>query len=399
MPSPITLRRTVLSGSGVFDSYSLFGKYSAEGLLHDRLNPALRISGLALQYEEDSGETIVDATSDPVGLALDRSQGVVTGPELVTNGTFNTDISGWSNTGAGGSISWTSGQMTVTGEVASFAIGSQSVTTVVGQWYLVTIDINTVTATDFCGLRKADDSGMGSNVVNLATGSPVSTGSYSSFFQATATTTWLGVQCNGVGTVVVDNVSAKKISGNHGSQSSASKRLTLQQVSSRWLWRGDGVDDHLLTALNPATSMTLIEVGTPDSGSENDVLMGSQPASDGRAYLSLDGSGFLAGGVGTQSASTIVDSTSTDIRSVRCGKAIRWNGSTVDLFLNTGSGLVNVYSAAQNGAANTTIAMMLMALNDNGSEVAAANSDSELFFAITAAMSESDIATVINSIL
>jgi len=74
----------------------------------------------------------------------------------------------------------------------------------------------------------------------------------------------------------------------------------------------------------------------------------------------------LAAGVGADGMATIVGS--TDIRSVKGVYGLRWDGSTVTLFRGT----TKDYSAAQNGAVNTTIPIMVLALNNNGAYANAA---------------------------
>ena len=49
-------------------------------------------------FQNANGTTPVTAVEQPVRLMLDRSRGLVLGSELVTNGTFDTDTTGWSNT-------------------------------------------------------------------------------------------------------------------------------------------------------------------------------------------------------------------------------------------------------------------------------------------------------------
>lgn len=54
-------------------------------------------SDLSTLYQDYTGLIPVTADGDPAGLMLDKSQGLELGPELVTNGTFDTDLNGWIN--------------------------------------------------------------------------------------------------------------------------------------------------------------------------------------------------------------------------------------------------------------------------------------------------------------
>jgi hypothetical protein len=94
------------------------------------------------------------------------------------------------------------------------------------------------------------------------------------------------------------------------------------------------------------------------------VAIGSQPASDGRCYIGLASDGSLAGGIGTQATSVIKGS--TDVRTDWVTGILTWDGSTVTLYQDG----VSVYSAAQSGAVNTTIDLMVGALNNNGTAAA-----------------------------
>jgi len=68
-------------------------------------------SDFSTLYQDSAGTTPVTAVEQPVGLMLDKSKGLVLGPELVTNGTFDTDT-GWTK-GTGWSIS--GGQASIDG--------------------------------------------------------------------------------------------------------------------------------------------------------------------------------------------------------------------------------------------------------------------------------------------
>jgi hypothetical protein len=64
------------------------------------------------------------------------------GPELVTNGTFDTDISGWTGTNSARTLSWSSGALRMTANVdGAFSQAYQTLAVEVGSVYLVTADI------------------------------------------------------------------------------------------------------------------------------------------------------------------------------------------------------------------------------------------------------------------
>ena len=58
-------------------------------------------SDMTTMFQDSAGTTPVTAVEQPVGLLLDKSKGLVLGPELVVNGTFDTNTAGWATGFAG----------------------------------------------------------------------------------------------------------------------------------------------------------------------------------------------------------------------------------------------------------------------------------------------------------
>ena len=113
----------------------------------------------------------------------------VTGTELVTNGTFDSDISGWTdNSGSGSSISWSSGTIYLDGAVA-YAKADQQITTVAGKTYVMSAEVS--------GQGGAETSQIwaGTAVNTSDLGFTVSSAAYNGVmtltFTATTTTTWI----------------------------------------------------------------------------------------------------------------------------------------------------------------------------------------------------------------
>ena len=127
------------------------------------------------------------------------------GSELVTNGTFDTDVAGWSNNGSG-TITWDAsggGRALITTD-ASYLGGTQTITTVVGE--LVTLKISTSTGSDTVGLRVGT-SAVGYEYILEA----FPDGSHTRSFIATTTTTFINLSTNGVSqTAYVDDISIFK---------------------------------------------------------------------------------------------------------------------------------------------------------------------------------------------
>jgi len=114
-----------------FNPYSLYAS-GAQGFWLDPFD-------FSTMFQDRAGTTPVTAAGQVTGMVLDKSKGLALGPELVTNGGFDSDTA-WTK-GAGWSIS---------DGVATFAGGananiSQSLTLVIGKTYRVTFTIpNTV---------------------------------------------------------------------------------------------------------------------------------------------------------------------------------------------------------------------------------------------------------------
>lgn len=130
--------------------------------------------------------------------------------ELVTNGTFDSDITGWTdNSAAGGAIAWNaSGYMDLI-DTTGNAIADQSITTVSGSIYKISID--KISAAGNLTIAIGTTSG-GSDVRYIV--ALTSAASYEYYFSAQGTTTYLRIVNSAAGTTTqVDNVSCT-LSGN-----------------------------------------------------------------------------------------------------------------------------------------------------------------------------------------
>lgn len=175
-------------------------------------------------YQDAAGTTPAATLGDVVGLVLDKSRGLALGPELVTNGDFASGTTGWTVTGGVGSQAVVSGELVLTPVISTPMYSTQSFTTVVGKWYRVTGSIVSVSGPpSFYGIRKADDASATVNVVSLKT----VVGSADAVFLATATTTYIVLQVNGIAsaaTATFDNISVKLLAGNHASQATTAQK-------------------------------------------------------------------------------------------------------------------------------------------------------------------------------
>lgn len=182
-------------------------------------------SDLTTLFQDNAGTTPVTAPGQTVGLMLDKSQGLVLGPELVTNGTFDTGITGWTKvTGTTDPISWDSvgKRIKVTNDLVYYAGGTQTLSgLVVGTSYIITATIseNTVDARiQISGLTGATSPSF-----------PPGGGNARFVFTATSTSHIIVIQNNQNtlgGISYFDNISVKLLAGNHATQATSAQRPT-----------------------------------------------------------------------------------------------------------------------------------------------------------------------------
>jgi hypothetical protein len=201
-------------------------------------------SDLTTLFQDSAGTTPVTAPGQPVGLMLDKSQGIALGPELVTNGNFASPT-GWT-VGTNWSIS---GGQLVGSSVPAFTVTSQSTAALVaGKTYEITYDVVAFTA----GVVRVVFSGG-----TQATGvSRSSTGSFREVLVANGGNNLIAIGSGSGGfTGSVDNISVKLLPGNHATQSTSASRPTyLIDGTGRPYLRFDGVDDGMVTpTITPGT--------------------------------------------------------------------------------------------------------------------------------------------------
>ncbi len=126
---------------------------------------------------------------------------VVIGPELVTNGTFDTDVSGWTHVGTGSSA-FVSGEIEVT--TAGAAGAYQTFTTETGKVYRLTWDYTADTATSV-SVRVGDGADLAGGIAIADTGDA------SVIFVALSTSTTVYIRNGGAGISYWDNISVKEI--------------------------------------------------------------------------------------------------------------------------------------------------------------------------------------------
>lgn len=206
-------------------------------------------SDFSTLFQDAAGTTPVTAVGQPVGLMLDKSKGLMLGPNLATNSTFDTDISGW--TVLSGNTSIWSGQRAFVGGGGSITGIYQDFPTVSGKFYRVSADVEYVSGSG-ARLRIVDGGGFlnsqDSNIIS--SGSGVAT----TYIRATGTTMRIILRASdstsGGPYAYFDNISIKEISGNHAfnsSGNSANFPVLQQDGTGRYYLAFNGVNQWLQT--------------------------------------------------------------------------------------------------------------------------------------------------------
>lgn len=235
--------------SGVFSPAALFASGS-QGFWYDP-------SDFSTMFQDSAGTTPVTAVEQPVGLILDKSQGLEVGNELVSNGDFSDGSTGWTNASIGtGTFSVAGSAATLTGtDGSNRGALRQAITCVVGRTYRVTAAVAGAQLNIAVGSATTLDGTGGVAVTNI--------GAVTFVVVASATTMYVKAwNIASGGTATIDNISVRELPGNHASQSTSASRPVLsakvnEVLNSRL---NGGVSGSPGTA---PTSWSYANVGTP----------------------------------------------------------------------------------------------------------------------------------------
>ena len=177
---------------------------------------------LATMFQDSTGTTPVTAVEQPVGLILDKSQGLAIGAELVTNGTFPVNLNGW--TIGDGTPTWVAPGAMRLDSTSARQSAYQDVPTVIGATYEIRATLSNFSAGGFAP-RLSVWSGA---FVSLLGSIGLSAGTFVGRFRATATTIRLQAYADLGGIANFDDISVRELAGNHASQSTAASRPTYR---------------------------------------------------------------------------------------------------------------------------------------------------------------------------
>jgi len=182
---------------------------------------------LTTAFTDTTGTTAISAMDQTYALHLDKSRGLALGTNLITNGDFNTDVSGWTLSGTAATFTWVLGaaRLTRTGT------GNSEVTkTLTG----LTVGNHYLLETNFLGSPS-----LLSDYAYIGIAGDFDQYAPSSFtFQATSTThdIHFGVWFvdGAIGDYVeFDNISVREIPGIHASQATGTARLKYKRSWSK----------------------------------------------------------------------------------------------------------------------------------------------------------------------
>jgi hypothetical protein len=268
--------RVGMLGSVSFNPAQLFNS-NEQGAWYDP-------SDRSTLFQDSNGITPVTATGDLNGLTLDKRLGLARGPELVTNGTFDTD-SDWTK-GTGWTI--TGGQASSDGTQTDFSNLRQDFTLVVGQTNILEFDL-TISAGS---LRRIL---VGSTSSTFAVASDYTTSGNGQKFYVNVKDTGTGVIFQASSDFVgsVGNVSVRSLAGNHARQETTAARLTYFIADNGdFVLQNDEIDDALVVNFpNMGSSCTVAFVTQGSIYLEEDITLNGAytlPQRDLLGYVAID---------------------------------------------------------------------------------------------------------------
>jgi hypothetical protein len=231
--------------------YSILQKYGTDA--HVYLPGIGVINGLTAGNYLDSAGTTAATVDNPVGLVLDAANSVL-GSEKVVNGTFDANTTGWGGSNANATLTWQSGGTALFQNVADFAyVKANPAITLTAGWYKVSFDVLTYSHTTASGVHI----GLGTTGNNVLS---IGSKSYITYIAGGTTEFQIRPNAVGVGTITIDNISVKEVTGIHAIQSTTANKPVLRITNGRYWWdMVDGTD--LLSATYPAgwESVTTID--------------------------------------------------------------------------------------------------------------------------------------------
>jgi hypothetical protein len=285
-------------------------------------------------YKTSTDGGNVSTNDDPVGLILDDhawgrsslSTIIASATELVTNGQFSVDTTGW--TANGSTLAAVTGQLEITSTGSGFAARAlYSFTTEVGKTYRMSLNSLTVgnairVGTTAAGVDVIPNTGIG--IVN----------GYEVYFVAASTTTHIGLIGSAVlgGKNYFDDVSVKLIPGNHALQATAANRPLWKANAGKPYLLLDGSNDALIGSFFPmatGTGLTMAIAFNSTQGAVQTIPMGGGSAT-ARAFIAIIANGRLGIGWGSQ----VNQAGGSDLRNANHVVVVTGEGESRDVWLD-----------------------------------------------------------------
>lgn len=184
-----------------------------------------------------------------------------------------------------------------------------------------------------------------------------------------------------------DNIARSDDTSPRGRNATQATTAAQPKYQTGGLARFDGLDDNLLTTLNPSSPFTMVV--KLKAGSATRGIMGITTGTNGRCFLQTATSGLLCGGVGANSTGVIVGGAS--ILGAIGVAALTLDGTTNKLYWNGGE----IYSGVQNGTPGA-FPIALGAVNSSGTVTAFGDHDFYHALAIKKALTAAQVAAITN---
>ncbi len=299
---------TSVAAMGGFSPLSLFTA-SEPGFWFDP-------SDLSTLFQDTAGTTPVTAAGQSVGLVLDKSRGLVLGPELVTNGGFDTDTAWTLTATAPATVAITGGKLTLVSPAGEIAFARQTLVTP-GKLYQVTGSV-----TIRSGSVKIVVGGGGTEFI-------FTTSQSFSFLAPAVSNNFFDISRVAPGgcDADFDNISVRELPGNHATQSTSLSRPTYQVDSNgRGYLNFDGSDDFLVTpTITPGTDKAQVFAGVrklSDAARSILVELGNAPGLQTWRLEAPDGPAltrYLWNSSGSSSSSSVASGYAAPITNVLTG--------------------------------------------------------------------------------
>lgn len=315
-------------GAGPFPvTNSILGAGGADYAMYDS-------SAMDRMWQESTGQT-PSSLANPVGLIVGREkQGASTfaqvmagQPELVTNGTFDTNINGW--TALNGGWSWDNGRARLSGDgtVQTF----RQTCLQVGKFYRIEFDVMVETS----GTIGFENNG-GAVIAGGTSGRIVA------YWLADRTTLSFKRTGGGIVNGWLDNVSAKEVPAHYASQAVNAARPVLQSDGLKF----DGSDDNLLTdwLAQAGANCVIAQVTFPLTVPAPQVFVGSSDAdTSNRVWMQITATGTIQG---TVNGGSFAAPPAGDLRGTPAIVALSMSGASAFAYANDAVSSEVLYTGA-----------------------------------------------------